>query len=338
MTRAERIMTTLQSLAGGKAQVSATYDQLQQHARCARATIAGALADLTQAGAIRIVNRAGRGGMTTYELVQTAQGQTAQGQTELVQSEAEVVQSETELVQSGVATRPQQTQTSLAEMQTSSISDGNKAATIELVQSDPRARARHDHENDFHDDDEAIAFQKLLALLAEAGLEGRNKTWLAKQLMPKIAELPKIVAICEAVDKAGVWRKPAGVKFMKLKAFALGYQDPLPLFAESDERKAAPDPVRTPTQRNVGGKRKRQTFRRPQAVFTDEDREQDRLRAKARLDAVPISERIAKLQDRIANAKAQHSRPGADQDYWQQYIEQKERELQALMVPVEGAK
>lgn len=260
MTRSERIMNALLNLAGGKAQVSATYNQMQQEAGCARATIAGALDELQTAGRVRIISRSGKGGVTTYELVQPAQDQN-----ELVQSEAEVVQSETELVQSCVATRPQQMQTSLAEMQTSSVFDGNKSATIELVQSGPRARARHDHENDFHDDDEAIAFKKLLALLSEAGLEGRNKTWLAKQLMPKIAELPKIQAICESVDKQGCWKKPAGVKFMKLKAFALGYQDPLPLFAETDERKAAPDPVRTPTRApHANAGRKRTTFRREQ--------------------------------------------------------------------------
>lgn len=266
-------MNTLIELAGGKAQVSATYDQIKQHSGCARATIAGALDELQLEGRIRIASRSGKGGMTTYELVQSAQVQTelVQNETELlphkvelVQSQAEVVQSETELVQSSVATSLQQTQTSLVEMQTSSTFAGNKAAAIELVQSAPRARARHDHENDFHDDDEAIAFQKLLALLSEAGLEGRNKTWLAKQLMPKIAELPTIVAICAAVDKAGVWKKPAGVKFMKLKAFALGYQDPLPLFADVDERKAAPDAVRAPAPRNTSNQRKRNTFRREQ--------------------------------------------------------------------------
>lgn len=256
MTRSERIMNALLNLAGGKAQVSATYDQMQQEAGCARATIAGALDELQTAGRVRIISRSGKGGVTTYELVQPAQDQN-----ELVQSEAEVVQSETELVQSCVATRPQQMQTSLAEMQTSSVFDGNKAATIELVQSGPRARARHDHENDFHDDDEAIAFKKLLALLSEAGLEGRNKTWLAKQLMPKIAELPRIKSICDEVDKQGCWKKPVAVKFMKLKAFALGYQDPLPLFADEDQRKAAPDSVRTRTQNNF---RKRNTFRREQ--------------------------------------------------------------------------
>lgn len=267
MNRAERIMNTLQSLAGGKAQVSATYDQIKQHSRCARATIAGALDELQQAGRVRVVSRAGRGGVTTYELVQPAQDQTelVQGDTELVQSEVEVVQSETELVQSGVATSLQQMQTSLVEMQTSSTFDGNKAATIELVQSPPRARARHDHENEKNDDDEAIAFQKLLALLSESGLEGRNKTWLAKQLMPKIAELPRIAAICDEVDKQGCWKKPVAVKFMKLKAFALGYQDPLPLFADDDQRKSAPDPVRTPTRTQNNNQRKpRNTFRREQ--------------------------------------------------------------------------
>lgn len=298
MNRTERIMTALQLLAGGKAQVSATYNQIRQHSGCARATIAGALDELQQAGRVRVISRSGRGGITTYELVQSAhhplspdprseglgtrtedRGGVAQDQTELVQSEtellphkvelvqseAEVVQSETELVQSGVATRSQQMQTSLAEMQTSSTFDGNKAATIELVQSDPRARARHDHENDFHDDDEAIAFQKLLALLGEAGLEGRNKTWLAKQLMPKIAELPRIKAICVEVDKQGCWKKPVAVKFMKLKAFALGYQDPLPLFADEDQRKNAPDPVRTPARNQSNNQRKpRNTFRREQ--------------------------------------------------------------------------
>lgn len=280
MKRSERIMNTLIELAGGKAQVSATYDQLQQRAGCARATIAGALDELQREGRIRIASRSGKGGAVTYELVQYAhhpQG-VAQVQTELVQFhpepsevKTELVQSETELVQSAdetssisVATSLQQTQTSLVEMQTSSTFDGNKAATIELVQPGPRARARHDHENEKNDDDEAIAFQKLLALLSEAGLEGRNKTWLAKQLMPKIAELPMIVAICAAVDKAGVWKKPAGVKFMKLKAFALGYQDPLPLFADVDERKAAPDAVRAPAPRNTSNQRKRNTFRREQ--------------------------------------------------------------------------
>ena len=244
-------MNALLEIAGGKAQVSATYDQLQQHSRCARATIAGALDELQREGRIRIASRSGKGGMTTYELVQSAQDQT------------ELVQFADETSSVSVATSLQQTRTSLAEMQTSSTFDGNKTATIELVQSAPRARARHDHENDFHDDDEAIAFKKLLALLSEAGLEGRNKTWLAKQLMPKIAELPTIVAICESVDKQPCWKKPVAVKFMKLKAFALGYQDPLPLFADGDERKAAPDAVRTPAPRSTG-KNKRNTFRREQ--------------------------------------------------------------------------
>ena len=354
MTRSERIMNTLRDLSGGKAQVSATYDQIQEAAGCARATVAGALEELQNAGRIRIVNRAGRGGITTYELVQPVQGQTelVQGATELVQSEvevvqpetelvqlyAEVVQPETELVQSCVVTRSQQMQTSLAEMQTSSTFDGNKAATIELVQSGPRARARHDHENDFYDDDEAKAFQKLLALLGEAGLEGRNKTWLAKQLMPKIAELPRIVAICAEVDKQACWKKPAGVKFMKLKAFALGYQDPLPLFADDDQRKTVRDSVRTPTRAQNKRLRNGGKYRLEQVEYTDAQREQESLRAKERLAAISIDERIADLKQRIANAQNKLSRPGASAAYWQHYIDQKQRELQALLAPVEEPK
>jgi hypothetical protein len=76
------------------------------------------------------------------------------------------------------------------------------------------------------------------------------------------------------------------------------------------------------------------TFRRPQAKYTDADREQDRKEAHDRREAKPVAERITELQQRIAGAQDKLSRPGANQDYWQAYIDQKQKELEALQVPL----
>lgn len=76
------------------------------------------------------------------------------------------------------------------------------------------------------------------------------------------------------------------------------------------------------------------TFRRSQSEYTDEQRNQGQERAKERLDEGRDS-RIAELQQRIANAETKRQRPGANQDYWLSYIEQKQRELEALTVPLE---
>ncbi len=85
-------------------------------------------------------------------------------------------------------------------------------------------------------------------------------------------------------------------------------------------------------------KRKQQAgkHRREQVDYTDEERSRENERAKERLGAQNVDERIAELQQRISNAQGKCSRPGANIEYWQQYIEQKQRELNALLVPAEG--
>jgi hypothetical protein len=81
---------------------------------------------------------------------------------------------------------------------------------------------------------------------------------------------------------------------------------------------------------NNGRQSKRGTYRLGQKAYTDAEREQSRQQAEQQRAAVPVAERIATLQQQINNANEKLSKPGANQEYWQQVVESKEREIVKL--------
>jgi hypothetical protein len=128
---------------------------------------------------------------------------------------------------------------------------------------------------------------KILAMLGEFLIEEPTRTQLAVLLKPHIDKEKEIRGICERTLKEHVWRRPRGVMVRRLRAFARGEQDPLPVFKDQFVRQSEP--------RKKSGQSK--SIRRPQVEDpTEAEREQAREAAKVRI-AERAQRRMAQIQE-----------------------------------------
>ena len=130
----------------------------------------------------------------------------------------------------------------------------------------PRA-SESDSDSGSDDDDDALAQKRnrIARLLSEFLIEEPTRSRLLETLVP-FSET-EMRAICERTRRETVWRNPSGVIVKRLSAFALGLQDPLPVFQAV---MAAPPtaPSRQQPTRRKGGV----TLRPQIAEYTDEER------------------------------------------------------------------
>ena len=149
-----------------------------------------------------------------------------------------------------------------------------------------RAHARSEKTDDFSDDDDEsnAKISKIKNILAEFLIGEPTKTQLANALLPILGSSPEkitdIRAICERTQAEGKWRNPAGVAVQRIRAMVIhGQQDPLPIFADLTPAQPKPAPPQRPTSRPAYAK-KTGSYRRPQVMSTDEEREQAEENAK----------------------------------------------------------
>jgi len=136
------------------------------------------------------------------------------------------------------------------------------------------------------DDDDALAQKRnrIARLLSEFLIEEPTRSRLLETLVP-FSET-EMRAICERTKHETVWRNPSGVIVKRLSAFALGLQDPLPVFQTVMATPPAA-PARQQTARR--GKGGGVTIRPQIAEHTDAQRDAARERARSN-----IAERAAR--------------------------------------------
>jgi hypothetical protein len=171
-------------------------------------------------------------------------------------------------------------------------------------------------DDEFDDDERAQkkSNSPITALLGEYGLAPPFRDILAREIATaitrKVMTLDDARAICARTQKeAQAWRQPKRVLFMRLRTRAAGeLQDPLPLILEMPSEGAAAQGAKTAKvyQRKQGYQRKGGPQRKPQVHYTEAQREAARAEAArhlAELNARPISERRAEIEQRIARAQ-----------------------------------
>ena len=215
---------------------------------------------------------------------------------EMANDSQEIVASFTEIAQAAQVSRTLVT-VAIRELKAAQVVQQVKgfgvAARYRLLHGPPRAPVEHtraqkstlEHtrasdESDLISDDDDGTRQKrerISRLLSEFLVEEPSRSYLAEILIPLSQREADMRAICEKTVRETVWKNKPGVIVRRLKAFASGQQDPLPVFASV---LAAPPSL--PRPRPIG--RKTTTQRRPQVPdSTEEQREAAREEARKRI-------------------------------------------------------